>query len=633
MLYFHVGSQLELKLDSKDGRYGLSLSHNDTAYPVASMRGAIYPPSEQISSTTPSMSTPRAISSSMEGRSHLNYPIPDMHEITSGVLSSGQWTVNHPLVDTYLAALTRLAPKQKPQQGPGASAPATAATSPAVASHALPDAHAQSYIHAPQSEAEKTRWRAHNGGIASVYTVAQVITVQYELFPGAGSAWYAPQVPRLSEEKRKAVFALAALKVLNHPTHPAHWAMWAKNIHRRTAQVVDEVFQLRPCPIVSHVSWLGLPENIWALQGLQSAYIPPPPPQAEKPKAGNMTLRKRKAPAASSASSSLLPEEGAPLRVSPRKRQRTTRAQAAAAQAQQDALAAGAALSEAGSMLLDVPPPTSGAGGVSKATKQESLDIAGVTPALQPLGLPLVVPEAASVSTGPAARTATRSQSAASMSPSAPRRSERARRKPAQGPVTLSTPSVSTPLSALSTPESSSGSLPSQEQDGRPRAGSCGSSTAVSESGEASEGTVVDADVDYASIHGDGKGKRKAIELEADDTEHGPAGKPQGATPAAPKGGKKGRSSAASSRSRKRTKTQTGGGDVTEPPPHALNANGEENVRAVGDATEPAPVAQTTKKRRTTSGGGAAGKRKAAPSAPPPAPATAPPVARKALYA
>ncbi|KAI0644498.1 hypothetical protein C8Q79DRAFT_927632 [Trametes meyenii] len=562
------------------------------------------------------MSTPRSISSSMEGRSYLNYPIPDMHEITSGVLSSGQWTVNHPLVDTYLAALTRLAPKQKPQQGPGASAPATAATSPAVASHALPDAHAHAptYVYAPQSEAEKTRWRAHHGGIASVYTVAQVITVQYELFPGAGSAWYAPQVPRLSEEKRKAVFALAALKVLNHPTHPAHWAMWAKNILRRTAQVVDEVFQLKPCPIVSHVSWLGLPESIWALQGLQSAYVPPPPPQAEKPKAGSMTLRKRKAPAASSSSSSALPEEEAPLRVSPRKRQRTTRAQAAAAQAQAQQDAAAGASSEAGSMLLDVPPPTSVAGGASSAAKQESPDILGASPALQPLGLPLAVPDAASASTGPASRTTARSRSAASMSPSAPRRSERARRKPAQGPVTVSTPSVSTPLSALSTPESSSASLPSQEpsrhsgakQDGRPRAGSCGSSTAVSESGEASEGTVVDVDVDYASAHDDGKGKRKAIELELNDTEVSPIDKPQGAIGGAPKGGKKSGSSGGSSRPRKRTKTE--GGDVTEPPP-----GGGENIPLSGDVTERGPVAQTTKKRRTT---GAGGKRKTAPSAP-----------------
>ncbi|KAI0373484.1 hypothetical protein BV20DRAFT_1049893 [Pilatotrama ljubarskyi] len=680
MLYSDT-PQLELTLDRADGRYALSFSHSPSTYPVSCGRGTPYNTSHPQPTTTSSTSTSAqsSLPQDMEGRSHLKYPIPDMREVQPGVLASGQWTINHPFVDAYLAALARLAPKQRPQQGPGASVPSTAATSPVAAPHALPDAHSHTHAaasalvsrtpsalsYSPHADVDKLRWRAHHGGIASALTVAQVITVQYELFPGPGSAWYAAQVSRLSEEQKKAVFALAALKVLNHPTHPAHWALWAKNVLRRTAQVVEEVFQLKPCPIVSHVGWLGLPESVWALQGLQSTFVPPPPPQPEKPKAGGMTLRKRKAqaqaPAASShsSSSSTLVGEDVALRVSPRKRQRTTRAQASLAQAQEDASSvattAAATPSEATSMLLDVPLPTaSGAGAgitrfVKREQKQEQLaDIPGASPALQPLELGLALPDTAASSSSSAPQessglgaTSAR-RSPASMSPSATRRSTRARRKPAQGPVTLSSASSgSTPLSALSTPAAMSPvPLPLHDSETRhgqahatkqsskhSRAGSCGSSTAVSEAGEASEGTVVDLDVDTietAAAGRDAKGKRKAAELELDDdcvepaAEAALAEKPQEAAPAAApkarKAAKKGRGKTAgsgSARPKKRVKLDDAPAVLSLPETETvpeLEASGEENVPPV-----PVAASQGAAKKKAAGGGGAtSAKRKTA---------------------
>ncbi|KAH9894880.1 hypothetical protein C8Q73DRAFT_745301 [Cubamyces lactineus] len=618
--------------------------------------------------------------------SYLKYPIPDLREVKPGVLATGQWTLNHPFVDAYLAALARLAPKQRPHQGPGASVPSTATTSPVSVCQPLPDVLATTPPMYPlQNEVEKLRWRAHHGGIASVYTVAQVITVQLELFPAPGSAWYAAQVARLPEEQKRAVFALAALKVLNHPTHPAHWALWAKNVLRRTAQVVEEVFQLKPCPIVSHVGWLGLPEGIWALEGLQSTFIPPPPPQPEKPKAGGMTLRKRKGPAtttsSSTAASSATPaEEEVALRVSPRKRQRTTRAQAALAQAQEEQEAAAAAAAAAtaaveaaeaeadtevpasaaeestSSMLLDVPPPraNSNSRDSSKAVKQELLDVDGASSALQPLGLALAVPDTApagaahDISVSGSTQTTSsavesiesaspRSRSAASLSPSATRRSTRARRKPAQGPVQLSGSSLSsvstasTPLSALSTPETSPAPLDgralddpesadAKQQQQRTRAGSCGSSTAVSEAGEASEGTVVDADGDAAASHRK-FGKRKAAEIEVENVdvdalvEHaqsavapppsdiaatGPANITHATAAAAPakSGNRRSRakSGGGAARSKKRVKIDSSAAAAAAAVPEA---SGEENVPP---AAAPAPSSRPAKKAKASAG-------------------------------
>lgn len=248
MLYSDT-PDLELALDPADGRYALTLTRTSPSYPISCGRGEPY-----RASRCPSTSIFASISSqssslpSMEGRSYLKYPIPDMHEVQPGVLATGQWTMHHPFVDAYLTALARLAPKQRPQQGPRASVPNTATTSPMLPSFGLLDAHASplslaTLSPAPHNDVERIRWRAQHGGIASVFTVAQVITVQYELFPGPGSAWYAAQVPRLTEERKRAVFALAALRVLNHPTHPAHWALWAKNVLHRTAGVVHKVFR------------------------------------------------------------------------------------------------------------------------------------------------------------------------------------------------------------------------------------------------------------------------------------------------------------------------------------------------------------------------------------------------------
>ncbi|KAL7281094.1 hypothetical protein ACG7TL_004400 [Trametes sanguinea] len=740
---------LELHRDPVDGRYALAFSQSQPAYPVSCGRDTPYDPSESRPSSTstsaypsnparssqemtfgsrthsmgplpppypvsrghaapcgpsnprpslastPSLFTEAYVSNptqssqdtmSFEGRTHLMYPLPDMREVKPGVLASGQWTVNHPLVDAYLAALARLAPRQRPQQAPGASVPSTATTSPATTPQSLPDSYFPSLtsgplvVSTPQNEADRLRWRAYHGGIASVHTVAQVITVQYELFPGPGSAWYAAQVGRLSEEQKRAVFALAALKVLNHPTHPAHWALWAKNVLRRTAQVVEEIFrtyhpllpflptalpeashmlshlpphmyddrgltlllrvELKPCPIVSHVGWIGIPESIWALSGLQSTFIPPPPPQPEKPKAGGMTLRKRKVPATTSSSSlatHAAEDEPAPLRVSLRKRQRTTRAQAALAQAQQleeEAAAAAAppesipasssatsestsgpvTPSESGSMLLDVPLPSS----VSKAVKQELVDIAGASDVLQPLELALDVPD---VAPGPAHDAASsRARSTASLSPNIARRSTRARRKPAQGPVTLS----ASPLSALSTPTTSPAPLPSHDgkepqephaetKAKRVRAGSCGSSTAVSEAGEASEGTVVvdmDGIAEVDSVQA--KGKRKAIEIEGEADAAALVEQPQSAAPP---------TTVPSKSSTKKSRSKTGGAarpkkrvkidEAAVPLPPVTkaatgpDASGEENVPPVS-----APAKSVPAKKKATSG-----KRKTAASA------------------
>lgn len=247
MLYSDT-PDLELALDPTDGRYALTLTRTSPSYSISCGRGEPYrAPRCPSTSVLASLSSQSSSSPSMEGRSYLKYPIPDMHEAQPGVLATGQWTMHHPFVDAYLTALARLAPKQRPLQGPRVSVPNTATTSPILPSYDL-DARASplslaTLTSTPQSEVERIRWRAQHGGIASALTVAQVITVQYELFPGPGSAWYAAQVPRLTEEQKRAVFALAALRVLNHPTHPAHWALWAKNVLHRTAGVVHKVFR------------------------------------------------------------------------------------------------------------------------------------------------------------------------------------------------------------------------------------------------------------------------------------------------------------------------------------------------------------------------------------------------------
>lgn len=370
--------------------------------------------------------------------------------------------------------------------------------------------------------------------------------------------------------------------------------------------------ELKPCPIVSPVGWLGLPESVWALQGLQSTFIPPPP-QPEKPKTGGMTLRKRKATAAAAASNNAAEEETT-LRASPRKRQRTTRAQAALAQVEVAALS-----STPPSMLLDVPLSSDAANGidvVSKATKQELL---GASPTLQPLELSLAVPD--TTTTLPASESqdsasmasASRTRSAAFMSPNATRRSNRARRKPAQGPVTVSVSSGSAPLSALSTPATSPAPLERPEpadvarvnpQDKRPRAGSCGSSTAVSEAGEASEGTVVDleADVSAAGVS-DAKGKRKASEV--GDPEAEPVENPLEAPPP-PKGRKTARAKG-NSRPRKRVKIDDVSHEIAAAMLAPPEAGGEENLPAA-----PATVSQAVPNSKKKAAGGGGARKKAA---------------------
>ena len=181
---------------------------------------------------------------------------------------------------------------------------------------------------------------------------------------------------------------------------------------------------------------------MWALRGLQSLYVPPEPK--------GMTLRKRKAPSAPTATSSELAEVHVEARVNTRKRTRTTRASqkakdAEAAQAAapipdatEDADAADTAeqVEEQGSSLLfasggDVAaPPFPSVQTLEFITRAVKEDLITGSPVLQaieqmlglkqPADIPLDLPPPA-----------ISPDSASTASPSATRRSTRARRKPA----------------------------------------------------------------------------------------------------------------------------------------------------------------------------------------------------------
>ncbi|TBU54430.1 hypothetical protein BD310DRAFT_951469 [Dichomitus squalens] len=432
-----------------------------------------------------------------------------MREVCPGVLPSGQLTENHPLVNAYIDALARLIPREpkpKPLAASSASSPASAA-----APLSQPDATAL-----PQHKPfELTYWVAHHAGIASTLTVNNVISQQFQLFPSPAARLYAAEVPKLSQAQKEAIFTLAALKVMNHPRHPAHFAFWGKNILERTAQVVDSVVRLRPCPIVSNVGWMGIPENTWALGGLQSLYIPAQ--VVPQKKAGGMTLRKRKASGANA-------EDEVDGTVAPRKRTRTTRASQKAKAAQAALVAAEvasaepeAADEESESLLFpsgvgapDATELDALAAAVSRDVKQEFI---ATTPVLQAIGLMLELPSISSCELPPPALPGSASPgSEPAESPHATRRSTRARRKPAPpGPCSL----VSTPLSTVDTPLPSTETLRSHsqipEKKSRNRSGSRGSSTAVSDGGYPSEeGTVVGAEIE--EVPAKPSHKRKAVD-------------------------------------------------------------------------------------------------------------------------
>ncbi|KAI1785906.1 hypothetical protein LXA43DRAFT_975984 [Ganoderma leucocontextum] len=458
-----------------------------------------------------------------DGRCALTQACPDYplssarHEsfVCPGVLASGHLTDNHPLVNTYIDALARIIPRHANKPTPSsASTPASAA-----ASLPSPDTTAPPQ-HAPY---QLTYWVAHHAGIAATLTVSNVISQQFQLFPSHTARLYAAEVPKLTQAQKEAIFVLAALKVMNHPKHPAHFAFWAKNVLERTAQVVDSVLQLRPCPVSSSVGWMGIQENTWALEGLQSLYVPAQ--VVPQKKAGGMTLRKRKA-TANNASTQPVDEEP----EKPRKRVRTTRASQKAKAAQAVLAAAAAEVDEeqtsssllfssgAADVVEALAPAVSGLdGAVTLDVKQEFI---ATTPVLQAIGLMLELPSVASgdllppaaLSCSPSPPPSNANDATASPTPT--RRSTRARRKPAPpGPCSL----VSTPLSALDTPlPSAEPALPEtperqSREVKRNRSGSRGSSTAVSDGGYPSEeGTVVDADIEASPC----KGKRKAVEIE-----------------------------------------------------------------------------------------------------------------------
>ncbi|KAI0780280.1 hypothetical protein C8Q74DRAFT_1316591 [Fomes fomentarius] len=422
-----------------------------------------------------------------------------MREVCPGILATSQLTENHPLVNTYLDVLARIMPRAPSKLS------ASSASSPVHPSAALASATNSTSAAIP-APGVITYWQSEQGGIASWNTVSNLISQQFQLFPGHISRLYAAEVPKLTTAQQQSIFALAALKVLNHPTHPAHFALWAKNVILRTADTVDAVIQMRPSPIMSRVGWIGKQENLWALRGLQSMYIPPEPK--------GMTLRKRK-PAPTSTVDADMTEEPAETRVNTRKRTRATRASQRAKEA--EAARAAAATPEVtevaevadvveeaemeeeqeSSLLFDpgehlAPPPFVCPSGptlefITRAVKE---DLIAGSPVLQAIELmlglnqpstdfPLDLPPPAVSSPDHAAES------------SATRRSTRARRKPAPpGPCSL----LSTPLSSNS------------------RSRSRGSSTAVSEADCPSEdGTVVDVEIEPVTS---GKGKRKAAEIE-----------------------------------------------------------------------------------------------------------------------
>ena len=271
---------------------------------------------------------------------------------------------------------------------------------------------------------------------------------------------------------------------------------------------------LRPCPIVSSVGWMGIQENTWALEGLQSLYIPAQ--VVPQKKAGGMTLRKRKASGANAEDD----VEGAAA-AAPRKRTRTTRAsqrakaaQAALAVAEEAELEAEDEVSESLLFASGVTAPNAAdvdalAAAVNRDVKQEFI---ATTPVLQAIGLMLELPSMSSCELPPPALASSSSaDSEPTESPNATRRSTRARRKPAPpGPCSL----VSTPLSTIDTPLLSVETLDMSTpvKHNRNRSGSRGSSTAVSDGGYPSEeGTVVDAESEACSTAKPSH-KRKAVD-------------------------------------------------------------------------------------------------------------------------
>ncbi|RPD53998.1 hypothetical protein L227DRAFT_567594 [Lentinus tigrinus ALCF2SS1-6] len=577
-----LAPRFDFTVDRSDGRCALTTPSSQ--YPTSDSRHEhfVRPPPSWRAPAAPAWALSPTISRTVD-----NHPSPDLREVCPGVLPTGQLTDNHPLVNTYLEALARIIPR-----GPS-KVSASSASTPTCASARFPAPATHSAGANPTQVV--TYWQSEHAGIASWNTVSNVISQQFQLFPGPASRLYASEVPKLTARQQQAIFALAALKVLNHPTIPVHWAFWAKNTTMRTADTVEAILQLKPCPVQPAVGWIGKTENLWALRGLQSMYIPPEPK--------GMTLRKRRAPPATTPSAEIA-EEPVEGRVSTRKRTRTTRASQKAKEAEAAQVADvvpepedGGGEEEASSLLFEETPAIPVFSGDSLPTlemieKAMKEDLTSGSPVLQAIEhllglnhpsteflLELPPPANQEVDAAPVA------------SPSATRRSTRSRRKPAPpGPCSL----MSTPLSTLSSPPSREASPLAPSSPEKTRSGSRGSSTAVSDAGYPSEdGTVVDAEIEAPSTSS--KGKRKAAEIEDADAN---------AVELHPS---KSKTKKATSSSRKRAKLDEI--DLASIVPQDVEgaipeASGEENVPEISSV--PATVA---KKRKAATYGG---KRKAA---------------------
>ena len=209
--------RFDFTVDRSDGRCALTILPSQ--YPTSDSRHEHYvrpPPSCRSAATA----APARGASLPISRTFDKYPLPDLREVCPGMLATGQLTDNHPLVNTYLDALARIMPR-------GPSSP-TSSHSPAPAT---------------QSSQVVTFWQSEHAGIASWNTVSNVISQQFQLFPGPASRLYAAEVPKLTARQQQSIFALAALKVLNHPTVPVHWAFWAKNTTLRTADTVEAILR------------------------------------------------------------------------------------------------------------------------------------------------------------------------------------------------------------------------------------------------------------------------------------------------------------------------------------------------------------------------------------------------------
>lgn len=307
---------------------------------------------------------------------------------------------------------------------------------------------------------------------------------------------------KLDEYQSDCVFALAALKVLHHPKHPKHFAFWGRDPAQKTAERVQKVIDLSPCPIESPVGWLGIPENLWLVDGLQASLFPT---KKEGKKVDNgMLLRKRKAQA--NASAAIHAQDGATAVLEERPRKRTRTAKAHEKEVNEQAELPAAPLPE----VIEAPAASAENNHTDKATK---LELIGVE--LPPTG----TVEVEQVANRPANR------HHEEPSPEPTRRSARQAKKNNPAVSTASTPM--TELGSLPETLSPMSSAPASVDEQRPpitrarsSSSSSGSSTAVSDAGSGGD-TAVEPDSNELLNKGKGKAKQED-DTDAVDNEKAP---------------------------------------------------------------------------------------------------------------